>query len=206
MTRVCPDGVETFDQVTPGGMVPTIRYRSNRRQLFELELARLEDSIVCQFINAHTPERLAHFLGKFGLLNPNFQPRQEIEAEQWMLRGFLKRAGSGDAAKAKVTANALGASFSYAVRPRVESSGRKRRPLRPVLVVGDLQSFMRLEIVLAAANGARFANCRYCGDVFLTGKATAGRSTAKYCRTLCRVRAHRDKSKRKEGRHVGQKA
>jgi ribosomal protein L24E len=207
-TEVCPDGVEPLWHETSADLEAAVgliwfRYRSNRRQPLVREFANLENPIVVKFINASTEEKRIQFLKLFGLPAPRpdgSEPRQHILNRQRILRRLLAKAGSGDAGKAIETANNALASFK--VRPMLENSGGKPRL---ILSADDLLTFMYLEAALVAASGARFAECQYCGDVFLTGKATANRSTARFCRDKCRVNAYR-KSNPKGGRHVGAKA
>jgi putative ABC transport system substrate-binding protein len=68
-----------------------------------------------------------------------------------------------------------------------------------ILTTDSLLSFMHMEVAVAAANGARLTSCKRCGDVFLTGKLTKRRSTAKYCSDRCRIGAHRANGPNRKG-------
>jgi hypothetical protein len=55
----------------------------------------------------------------------------------------------------------------------------------------SLMDFMYMEIVTAADNGARLGSCKRCGSLFLYGKGTKRRKTAKWCGGACKVGAWR---------------
>jgi hypothetical protein len=55
----------------------------------------------------------------------------------------------------------------------------------------SLETFMIMEIAMAATLGAKLGECDHCGDAFLTGPLTGRRSHAKYCSARCRVAAMR---------------
>lgn len=204
-------------RTTPtGSMEPAIRYRTERRERVVREFSKLESPVVVRFINATDDAKLFAFLEMWGLpsprpdrydprqphqgIPPNFESLPHIAEGQRIFRRLLKMVGSGDATKATAAVNRL----TFSVRPMLENS--KGKP-RQVLSADNLLNFMQMEIWMVAVSGARFAECEWCGDGFLTGKFTAGRSTAKYCRDKCRVYANRDKQRKaKGGRNVSAKA
>jgi|SRR6516162_787857 hypothetical protein len=192
----CPDGVDLVRR----DRFPDLRcgygrsgpdwfsYRSERRESFMREAVDLEDPLVVRFLNATDDDKRIAFLMRFGLPGDIIQvasaePRNFIIGEQKVLRALLDRAGSGDAAEANKAAN----KSLRRIRDRLslEPGGRM------VWTTENLISFMYMEIVIAAQNGARLGSCQRCGDLFLTGTLTKRRSTAKYCRDFCRVGAHR---------------
>ena len=207
MAMRCLDGVElvhrdTYPDIKSpyyGASGPDwFSYRSAR---YKQEIVRnavdLEDPLVVRFLNATDDDKRIAFLMRFGLPGDIIQvasaePRNFIIGEQKVLRALLDRAGSGDAAEANKAAN----KSLRRIRDRLslEPGGRM------VWTTENLISFMYMEIVIAAQNGARLGSCQRCGDLFLTGTLTKRRSTAKYCRDFCRVGAHRaNKLKLKAG-------
>jgi len=71
---------------------------------------------------------------------------------------------------------------------------------RMVWTMRSPMDFMYMEIVAAADNGARLGSCKRCGNVFLYGKGTKRRKTAKWCGATCRQGGFRaTQSKRKGG-------
>jgi hypothetical protein len=196
----CPDGVELVHRdrlpdwkCTPRTEPDWFSYRSERRESVTREAVDLEDALVVRFVNATDDGKRITFLSRFGLprdilpLEPfeprNFEPRYLILSEQRGLRALLDRAGRGDAVEAIKAANKCLQRTSD--RLSLEPGGRM------VWTTESLMSFMFMEIVIAAQNGVCLASCKRCGDLFLTGTLTKRRSTAKYCRDLCRVGAHR---------------
>jgi hypothetical protein len=193
-TEVCPDGVEGFLHESMKGLRDAIRYRSDRREPPPFrEFANLENPVVIRFINATDQTKLFDFLKTWGLpsprperyhphrdIPPNMEIRADILAKQRRLRHLLESAASGDLTKMTVS------NLTFMVR----SKG--------ILSADNLLSFMEMEIAMVGLNGTRIGRCEYCGDVFLTGKLTANRSTAKYCRDKHRVYGNRAKAKNKK--------
>lgn len=192
----CPDGVELVHRDRSPDFEcrygrtgrDWFSYQSRRRERVIREAVDLEDALVIRFVNATDDNKRIAFLSRFGLpggILPHWscEPRNWILGEQRVLRTLLDRAGSGDAAEANKAAN----KSLRRIRDRLslEPGGRM------VWTTENLISFMYMEIVIAAQNGARLGSCQRCGDLFLTGTLTKRRSTAKYCRDFCRVGAHR---------------
>jgi hypothetical protein len=204
----CPDGVEIV--ATAEGEALYFHSRTVRREQVRLEIETLENPVVVEFINARTDEKLAEFFLNYGPLywpetHHNIsEPRGEhtivlgsdlkfIRGMQRALRGRLANAGGSS------RVNAL-----QAINDMIEERGAKRLSLQPVLDLAgeggdprmllkcdDLIKFMYLEVVMTAVQGAKFATCERCSDVFLTGPLTGRRSHAKYCSGRCRVAAMR---------------
>jgi len=193
-------------------------WRSDRSDRVEQEAVDLENPLVIRFVNANDDDRRITFLSTFGLpegfllgvpgtkkriitrflsssaLPEEFllgapgvglpaEPRDFILGEQRELRRLLEDAGSGDAARMDKAA-------SRALRS-VRDSGPSRLHGRTALTAQTLTDFMRFEINAVVENGARLARCKRCDNFFLYGKGTKRRSTATYCRDLCRVGAYR---------------
>jgi len=193
----CPDGVELVHRDRSPDFEcrygrtgrDWFSYQSRRRERVIREAVDLEDALVIRFVNATDDNKRIAFLSRFGLpggILPHWscEPRNWILGEQRVLRTLLDRAGSGDAAEAIKAANK---SLRRTGRLSLEPGGRI------VWTTESLMSFMYVETVIAAQNGARLASCKRCDDLFLTGALTKRRSTATYCRDRCRVGAHRAK-------------
>ncbi len=177
VTSICPDGVG-----------PGIRYRSSRPQRLVRECHNLADLLVLRFVGAiNDEEKLFNFLNSFGLPSPTVQSRQSIVAEQYMLRGLLNQAASGDAEKAETVNNHM-ASFRWPIWPKPESG-------RLVWTTNDLPTFMYLEVALVATNRARLTKCKNCGKLIITGHYSTRRATAKFCGVNCQQRWWRQANK-----------
>jgi hypothetical protein len=160
----------------------------------------LEDALVCRFVNATDDDKRIAFMSRWGLPDDSVgfvgigiaEPRNIILGMQRELRRLLHEAGSGDPARAIKAANQ---SLRHAI-PKdlsLEPGGRW------VWTTGILLAFMYMEIAVAADNGARLGSCKRCGAVFLYGKGTKRRKTAKWCGASCKMVTHRAKLKRKGG-------
>jgi hypothetical protein len=161
----------------------------------------LEDALAVRFVNATDDDKLIDFFKRFGLPEHlvryakigGGEPRNIVLGRQRVLRHLLQDAGGGDAARAVKAANdAL--RHARSDRLSLEPGGRMVRTTQ------SLMDFMYMEVAETAANGARLASCKRCGNVFLYGRGTKRRSTAKYCSDRCRVGTHRaNKLNRKGG-------
>lgn len=199
----CRDGVklvryETYPEIEAIGYGPSgpdwFVYCTDRMQQDAIirDAVDLEDALVVRFFNATDDLKLMAFLSQFGLPEHYFkyvgigggEPRNIVLGRQRVLRRLLEDAGSGDAARALKAGNTS-----------LHRVGRDRPSLEPggriVRTTQNLMDFMYMEVAAAAAIGAHLTSCKRCGDLFLTGTLTNRRSTAMYCRDLCRVRAHR---------------
>jgi hypothetical protein len=201
-------------------------WRSDRHERVVQEAVDLENPLVVRFVNADDDQKRIKFLSTFGLpegfllvvpdgteklvarflslsaLPEEFllgapdvglpaEPRDFVLGAQRELRRLLEDAGSGDAARTKKAE-------SRSLRLVSGDGDLSRLPSgRMALTVRTLIAFMRLEIAMVVENGARIASCKRCGDLFLYGKGTKRRSTATYCRDLCRVGAYRSKLNQK---------
>jgi hypothetical protein len=190
-------------------------WRSDQHERVVQEAVDLENPLVVRFVNADDDDKRIDFLSRFGLpegfllgyktkrvarflsasalpegfrlrspTGPPAESRDFILGEQRELRHLLEDAGSGDATRMDKAA-------SRALRFIGGDSEPSRRRGRTAFTVRTLSAFMRFEINAVVENGARVARCKRCDNFFLYGKGTKGRSTAIYCRDLCRVGAYR---------------
>jgi len=113
-------------------------------------------------------------------------PREYVLGAQRELRRLLVDAGSSD-----VAINAANQALRFGRQLGGSSDLSLRPDGRMALTVQTLLAFMCIEIAMVAAYGACVGSCKRCGNFFLYGRATKRRSTATYCRDLCRVGAHR---------------
>jgi hypothetical protein len=198
----CLDGVEIVRLRKPSGIGSPFygaagpiwfSCRSDRFEPFIREAINLEDTLVVRFVNADDDDKLIDFLTRFGL--PEFlitpaaigfpaEPHNWVLGAQRELRRLLQDAGGGDAVRAHKAAK-RSLYLANDNRFSLRSDGRV------AVTVGNLISFMRLEIAMVVENGARVTSCKRCGHLFLYGKGTKRRSTGTYCRDLCRVGAYR---------------
>jgi hypothetical protein len=159
----------------------------------------LENALVVRFVNATDDDKRIDFLKQFGLPEHLIryagigggEPRNIVLGRQRVLRRLLQEAGSGDADRASKAANEA-----------LRHTGPDRRSLeggRLVWTAQEVMSFMYMEVAFAAANGARLGSCKRCDRVFLYGKGTKRRSTAKYCGDRCRMGSHRAKKPNRKG-------
>jgi hypothetical protein len=159
-------------------------HRSDRCEPFIREAVNLEDTLVVRFVNADDDNKRIDFISRFGLPEACRVPCDWVLDAQQQLRDLLCDAGSGDVGRA-VNAAKVSLHLASDNRFSLRSDGRV------AVTVGSLMSFMRLETAMVVENDARVASCKRCGDLFLYGHGTKRRSTATYCRDICRVGAHR---------------
>jgi hypothetical protein len=195
-------------------------WRSDHYEPVIQEAVDLENPLVVRFVNADDDDKRIKFLSRFGLpegfllsapgskraqvcgrffsaidlpegfllggpgVSLPFESRDFILGEQRELRHLLEDAGSGDVARMDKAA-------SRALRFVGGDSEPSRRYGRTAFTVRTLSAFMYFEINAVVENGARVARCKWCDNFFLYGKGTKGRSTAIYCRDVCRVDAYR---------------
>jgi hypothetical protein len=209
----CPDGVELVHRETYpdigwpryGRSGPDwFSYRSARKDEFAQDAIDLENALVVRFVNATDDAKRITFLSRFGLpgdvlAEEGFvgigiaEPRNIVLGRQRVLRRLLQDAGSSDTARATKAAN-------EALRHGRPDSMSLELGGRRVWTMRCLMDFMYAEIVATVENEARLGSCKRCGCLFLYGKGTGRRETAKWCGASCRVGAHRaNKSKRKGG-------
>lgn len=172
------------------------RLKSDRRELIRLDCINLELPVVLHFINATTENALVQFFGRYGLLDRMMDelPAEYVVGQQAALFALLVSAVSGEPklrglAVERLLQNTL-------LKPFLDFSkdGLSARSLQP----RTLQGFMIMEILFAAAKGARLACCEYCTTAFFTGSMTGRRSSSKYCRDRCRVAGNRKRQKEGE--------
>ena len=198
----CPDGIELVHReryqniAAPryGRSGPDwFAYRSGRQEHTVIrETVDLEDALVCRFVNATDDDKRVTFLSRFGLPGDVLgfvgigiaEPRNIILGRQRVLRRLLQDAGSGDVARARKAAN-------ESLRHASPDSMSLEPGGRMVWTMRSLMDFMYMEIVTAADNDARLGSCKRCGSLFLYGKGTKRRKTAKWCGLTCRVGAWR---------------
>lgn len=201
----CPDGVEVVDippRAAAKGTIyeavggPHFCLRSNRREHFR-RASDLTDPVVLRFINAATEDKLIKFFGFFGLPDGWDKTSTEVEIEQrGILAVKLEEAASGEAGlSGPVIAGLL---KDIRLRPAFDHLG-DGQSARLTLRAGSLRQFMIMEIVQAAVVGARVSRCQHCSEVFLTGPMTDRRSSAKFCKDLCRQRSLRRRKKEEGG-------
>ena len=191
----CPDGVELRLEIPDDPTSATFRASTSRREKARLRIANLEDPLIVRFINARDDKRRLAFFGEYGLLRAveTGIASDSVNAVQKRLRLLLDAAGSGDPIKAR---GAVDRTFAGAqLKPSIEVVEHDTKRLGLMLQPDGLFGFMQLEAAMAAINGARFATCRHCGNVFLTGALTGRRDTAQYCTPTHRVAAARAKRK-----------
>jgi hypothetical protein len=119
------------------------------------------------------------------------EPQNFVQAMQREMRRLLQDASSSDAVR-------MGRAAQRALRLACRDGDPSPVGGRVVLIVPTLIAFMHFEVYMMIENGAHFASCKRCGDLFLYGKGTKRRNTATYCSDRCRVGAHRA-SKHKGG-------
>jgi hypothetical protein len=203
----CRDGVEMVEMPLPVPAGPTIaqgagldqggapiifRHRTTGLETTKLEFTTLENLVVLEFINATDDERRRRFFERFGFPVPGSSVlRDEVLTNQERLLRLLACTGADDAAPAMETANAVIADYKGSdLLPVWHLAGSRGRP-HVSLECRSLLSFMLMEVSNAIAYEARLASCQHCGTMFLTGKLTFHRSSAKFCSDRCRVGAAR---------------
>lgn len=198
----CPDGVEIIEKEPPDDRKLTIveeaaygRYvaaMTARRVEIKLELHDLENPVCVALANADTDEKLLAFFARYGLLDRDGQPVPQETAAAWRqdILSLLARATLGAPTDTRAINHALGRNKAVVVPKLAEGP-------RLTLVASDLIAFMLMEIAAVAEAGAQMMACDHCGTLFLTGSRTGRRSTARFCRDLCRTRALRAKMRAK---------
>ena len=204
----CPDGIAVVDLPPPSndGTVGTIydgfgigrhfRFKSSRREQFSLA-NDFQDPIIVRFINATTEEALIAFFGRFGLPGAHYETEVESEIQQQtLLSEVLKKAASGESGLAGPAV--AGLLEQIRLKAAFDYLGEGQSP-RLALRAQNLRGFMAMEIALLGLVGAHVSRCEECNDLFLTGPMTERRSTAKFCKDLCRQRSLR---RRKKGEDI----
>jgi hypothetical protein len=217
----CPDGVELVAQDERGQKIADgarpFRYRTERRELFRLELENLEHPVVLDFVNAFDPSRVdfgpstlvkpdknrpAAFLSKYGFPAGNRHVAGSIYELARLFWHWLHEAGAFVPGEDDLTQHNRGAALK-AINDAVSSVGHTLNLLplfdlksdsgapRMLLKCPNLDTFMVMEVAMVAMNGVRWSLCDHCEDIILTGPLTGHRSHAKYCSSRCRVAAMR---------------
>jgi hypothetical protein len=216
-TERCPDGVELRDY--GGKITETSRsrgkwflYRTERRELLQLEIQNLESPVVVQFVNARDDVSLVKFFSKYGLLlEPDLRGGEDrghyltFTGCRDELRKVLAEVGGPNHVDAL---NAINEEIEFQgnieLNPMFDLAGENGRP-RMLLRAHTLHVFMFMEAAMVAMNGARVFTCEYCGDIFLIGPLTGRRSHSRFCSDRCRVAAMRARNAKRAKSGKGRK-
>lgn len=199
----CPDGVEVIDTgPRPQNVKSTIitdamygRYlkpKSAKQAATVLTLDYLDDPVCVALANAGTTEKLLDFFSRYGLLDGNLSPvfcETAVGLGQDVTR-LLEIACGPDTETAANLINRQLNRHRAIIIPKLDKT---TNPPRMILMPADLHSFMLMELMAIVEAGARLVACEYCGKLFLTGRRTTRRSTARFCKDLCRTYAGRKK-------------
>jgi hypothetical protein len=198
----CPDGVD-LGQSKHG---PTVfRFRTDRREPLRLEIENLENPVVVEFVNAREDADRIDFFTRFGELVPDMpwsgdylQHSRVLRVQQKFREYLIRVCGSSVDALTAINEPTLKPSPGKRSKefqlPHLAAKfdlGGEGGTVRMLLQCDYLITFMRMEMAMAAMQGAKLGTCEHCGDVFLTGPLTGRRSHAKYCSARCRVAAMR---------------
>jgi hypothetical protein len=188
------------------------RCRTDRHEPCVRTIEDLESPVVVAFVNATDDKKRQLFFGQFGLgtetdkLVWNRGPyrthkatvgvlsRADTVEHQAQCKELLRIAGGDDRAAAQAAVNSaiggIGATGLNGLTPVLHLAD-PRGASRLLLKSDSLLGFMRMEIAMVVANGARSAECEKCNTMFITGPLTGRRSHARFCSDRCRVAAMR---------------
>ncbi|MGE3993408.1 hypothetical protein [Pseudorhodoplanes sp.] len=201
-----PDGVEVVDLGGPSIPLDAMEIenplktkgkwfcaKTATREVYQLTLADLEDTLLIKFINARTDNQRCSFIARYGI--PGFREDDHFLIQYGRVIGFQSRLlellESTDIDAFNNNWHPTGNTYkAYLVRG-------ERGP-EFVFRAAGLDNYMCTEAAFSITNGAELFRCNHCDDAFLTGPLTWRRSHAKYCSDRCRVAAMRLRNKSQE--------
>jgi hypothetical protein len=172
-----------------------IRAKTDRRSPRSIRIDDLSSPVSMLLINARTTERLAGFVGAFGVPQPlgyNHDGSGEYVSMLISLRDDLDRGmqllnNDDDAARVEWATEHLHQSEFFPSFEWDEGQRRQRLVFKP----STLADLMKCEVALAIEAGAKLHHCERCDAAFLTGHMTGRRASAVYCSDRCRMAALR---------------
>lgn len=210
---VCPDGVEIRENPIPldfhvyeGKHYGNLRKkkqsltgrwfmpRTGELKKFARTSVDLTDPLSMRFMNTTDEESLTQFYSRFGLRywdETKMFPVEREMAYRDLFKTHVKLVLSNlDPLKKRKGLQhfVVGTNINPYLHPITDGD------IRMGLAALQLEDAMRLEVLVAIANGVKLAFCENCQQALYTGPLTGNRSHAKYCSNRCRVAAMRKRN------------